>query len=176
MSARFISTLENINEYTGRALAWLTLAMVLITFAIVVLRYAFNLGWIAMQESVNYLHAAVFMLGAAYAYKHGAHVRVDIFYNQFNSRVKAWINLLGNIFFLAPVSLFIFWISLDYVGVSWRIKEASLETGGLPFVYVLKTVIPLAACLLLLQTITDCIGQLNKLLGKNTEATNGLDK
>jgi TRAP-type mannitol/chloroaromatic compound transport system permease small subunit len=143
--------LAGINEILGRALAWLTILMVLITFAVVVLRYAFNLGWISMQESVSYLHALVFMLAAGYAFKHEAHVRVDIFYQNFSARRRAWVNLLGNLLFLIPFAVFILINSFDYVAVSWRIKEASPETGGLPYIYLLKTVIPAMAVVLLLQ-------------------------
>ncbi|MBN1378348.1 MAG: TRAP transporter small permease subunit [Gammaproteobacteria bacterium] len=159
MHAWLIRPLESINELIGRALAWLTLAMVIVTFAVVVLRYAFDLGWIAMQETINYMHALVFMLGAAYAFKYSAHVRVDIFYNSFSSRKKAWIDLTGNILFLLPTCGFIFLGSLDYVADSWRILESSQETGGLPFAFLLKTVIPLAALLLGIQAITDCLKQ-----------------
>ena len=149
--------LTNINEVIGKSLAWLTLGMVLLTFTIVVLRGIFNIGWIAMQESVSYMHAAVFMLGAAYTLKHEGHVRVDIFYRHFNARLKAVINLLGNLCLLMPVVIFILLVSLDYVGVAWRIQESSAEAGGLPFVYLLKTVIPAMAILLLIQASADSL-------------------
>ncbi|MCZ6584533.1 MAG: TRAP transporter small permease subunit, partial [Gammaproteobacteria bacterium] len=74
--------LEDFSEFTGTVIAWLTIMMVLVTFVIVVLRYAFDLGWISMQESVTWMHAAVFMLGAAYTLKRDEHVRVDIFYRR----------------------------------------------------------------------------------------------
>lgn len=148
---------ERISENTGRLLSWLTLLMVLTTFAIVVLRYAFNIGWIAMQESISYLHALVFMLGAAYAFKHEAHVRVDIFYRNFTPRGKAWVDLLGNLFLLIPVCIFILISSFDYVALAWRIQETSRETGGLPYIYLLKTAIPAMAILLLIQAIAGCL-------------------
>lgn len=163
--------LEQVNEWAGRLLSWLTLLMVLTTFAVVVLRYAFNIGWITMQESVNYMHAMVFMLGAAYAYRHAAHVRVDIFYNRFAPTTRAWIDLFGNIVFLIPVCVFIIWISLDYVAVSWRIREGSGETGGLPLVYVLKTVIPLAAGLLIVQALADTLRQVLRVAGHTPKDT-----
>lgn len=154
-----------ISEVTGKTLAWLTLLMVATTFTIVLLRYGFNTGWIAMQESVNYMHAMVFMLGAAYAYKHNTHVRVDIFYNKFSAEKKAWVNLLGNIFLLAPICIFILYASFDYVAIAWKIKEASAETAGLPFAYLLKTVIPLMALLLLVEALADSLRQIIQLQG-----------
>jgi len=143
--------IDRLNETIGRALAWLTLLMVLITFAVVVLRYGFDWGSIAMQESVNYLHALVFMAGAAYTLKHDEHVRVDILYTRFSSRGKAWINLLGSLILLLPFCVFLIWISLPYVTNSWQLLEGSREAGGLPLVYVLKSFIPLMGLLLLLQ-------------------------
>jgi TRAP-type mannitol/chloroaromatic compound transport system permease small subunit len=143
--------LDRFAEITGRIIAWLTLAMVLITFAVVVLRKLFETGSIALQESVTYLHAAVFMLGAAYTLKHGGHVRVDIFYQKFTPRTRAWVDLLGTLLLLFPVCLYILFSSLEYVGASWAMLEGSREAGGLDGVFLLKTAIPVMAVLLLLQ-------------------------
>lgn len=150
-----ISYIDNITEYTGKCIAWLTLLMVLLSFAIVVLRYAFNFGWVAIQESVLYFHGIVFMMGAAYTLKADGHVRVDIFYQKFNLRQKAWVNLLGSLCLLLPVCLTIFIISFDYVLISWQILEKSVEPGGLPFVYLNKTLLLLLAITLLLQGLAE---------------------
>ena len=143
--------LDRLAEVTGRIIAWLTLGMVLTTAAIVILRYLFNSGSIALQESVSYLHAAVFMLGAAYTLKHDGHVRVDIIYQKLSQRARAWVNLLGTLLLLFPVCLFILYSSMDYVTAAWAIQEGSREAGGLDGVYLLKTAIPVMAVLLLLQ-------------------------
>jgi TRAP-type mannitol/chloroaromatic compound transport system permease small subunit len=143
--------LDSIAELTGRIISWLTLAMVVITFGVVVLRYVFESGSIALQESVTYLHAAVFMLCAAYTLKHDAHVRIDIFYQRWSARTRAWADLLGTLLLLVPVCVFIIASSLDYVASSWSILEGSQEAGGLDGVHLLKTAIPLMAGLLLLQ-------------------------
>ena len=148
---KLATRLDRIAELTGRSIAWLTLGMVLITFAVVVLRYGLQIGSIALQESVTYLHAIVFMLGAAYTLKHDSHVRVDIFYQKVSPQTRAWTNLLGTLLLLFPTCGFIFASSLDYVASSWSIQEGSRETGGLDGVFLLKTVIPLMAVLLLLQ-------------------------
>jgi len=149
--SEFAKQLGWINEWTGRAVAWLTLVMVLTTFLIVVLRYGFDLGSIAMQESIIYLHALNFMLGAAYTLKHDAHVRVDIFYQKMGPRGRAWVDLLGTMFLLLPVCGFIFWSSWGYVVDAWAMREASGEAGGLPFVYLLKSILLLMPSLLILQ-------------------------
>ena len=146
-----IRRLEDISEWSGRATAWLTLFMVIITFLVVVLRYLFNTGWIALQESITYMHAFVFLLGAAYTLKHEGHVRVDIFYRKLSPQGRALVDLLGVIFLLLPVVLFITVASWDYVLNAWELREGSPEAGGLPFVYVLKSAMLLMTSLLLLQ-------------------------
>lgn len=149
--SEFTKRLGFINEWTGRAVAWLTLLMVITTFTVVVLRYGFDLGSIAMQESIIYLHALNFMLGAAFTLKHDAHVRVDIFYQKMGPRGQAWVDLLGTLVLLLPVCGFIFWSSWDYVAAAWAVRETSGEASGLPFVYLLKSILLLMPCLLMVQ-------------------------
>ena len=153
--------LDRFAEATGRIIAWLTLGMVLITFTVVIMRYLFQTGSLALQESVTYLHASVFMLGTAYTLKHDAHVRVDIAYQKFTARTRAWIDLLGTLLLLFPVCLFIFFSSLEYVVASWSLLEGSREADGLDGVFLLKTAIPVMAVLLLMQ---GCSIVLHKLL------------
>ncbi|MGD8743032.1 MAG: TRAP transporter small permease subunit [Granulosicoccaceae bacterium] len=149
--SRLAGAIDSLNEWTGRSIAWLTLLMVLVQFAIVVLRYAFNIGWIAVQESILFMHALVFLLGAAFTLKRDAHVRVDIFYSRMSPRGKAMVDLLGTLALLLPVSLFIFITSWEYVTSSWHLLEGSREAGGLPGVFLLKSTILLMAGLLVLQ-------------------------
>lgn len=146
-----IRILESLAEVTGRVIAWGTLLMVLVTFAVVVLRYALDTGWIAMQESITYLHSLVFMLGAAYTLRHQGHVRVDIFYQKFSERGRAWVNLLGTLLLLFPMMSFIVWISWEYVAESWKVMEGSREAGGLPGVFLLKTLLLLMPVAMMLQ-------------------------
>ena len=131
--------------------------MVLVTFYIVVTRYVFSSGSIAIQESVIYLNALLFLLTTGYTLKHDGHVRVDIFYGPASPRYKAWANLLGGIFLLLPVSIFILWISWDYVTAAWRIHETSPEAGGIPYVYLLKSLIVVMAVLVILQGLTEIL-------------------
>ena len=158
--------LQNINEWVGRVISWLTLFMVVVTFLVVMLRYAFDLGWIAMQESVVYMHAIVFMLGAAYTLKHRGHVRVDIFYQRFTPRTRAWIDLLGTFMLLLPVSLFIAWMAWDYVADSWAVLEGSREAGGLPGVFLLKSLIIAMPVLMIVQGLALVLQQVLILRGE----------
>lgn len=164
----FATQLEKISVFSGQTISWLTLLMVLTTFAIVVLRYGFQTGWVAMQESVIYMYALVFLIGIPYTLKQDGHVRVDIFYCNMNSRSKAWVNFLGTLFLLLPVSLFIAWISWDYVAASWVLKEQSGEAGGLPGVYLLKSSILIMTLLLLIQGFSQLLSNLAILLSPDT--------
>jgi TRAP-type mannitol/chloroaromatic compound transport system permease small subunit len=149
----------------GRSVSWLTLVMVALTFGIVVLRYGFNQGWIWLQESVTYLHAMVFMVAAAWAFQTDDHVRVDIFYRDKSSRHKNRVNLVGILLFVIPFSLFLLFIGWDYVAASWATLESSREAGGLPLVFLLKSLILIMPALLLLQswsTLRHCISQLRE--------------
>lgn len=152
--AAFVRSVDRLNEAVGRGVAWLTLAMVLITFTVVVLRYVFSLGWVWMQESYVWLHGIVFMVGAGYTLLHDGHVRVDIFYRPRDARYKAWVDLFGSLVLLLPIVAMVFWVSLDYVIVSWTKLEESREAGGLPGLFLLKTVIWAFAALVALQGLS----------------------
>ncbi|MDQ7016633.1 MAG: TRAP transporter small permease subunit [Gammaproteobacteria bacterium] len=162
----FIRLCEQLTETCGWWVSWLSLLMVLVTFLIVVLRYGFNLGWISMQESVVYMHALLFLLASAYTLKLDGHVRVDIVYQTLSLRGRAWVDLLGTLLLLFPMSLFILWLSWEYVGNSWALLEGSREAGGLPLVFALKTAIPVMAILLIVQGSADIARRLPLLTGK----------
>jgi len=160
---RLLSRLDAIAEWTGRAVSWLTLAMVLATVAVVVMRYAFGQGLIWLQESVNWMHAAVFMLGAAYTLKADEHVRVDVFYRGLGERGRAVVDLAGTLLLLLPLCVYLVAESWEYVELSWRIGERSREAGGLPMLYLLKSLIPLMAVLLAIQGIAGGVRALLRL-------------
>jgi TRAP-type mannitol/chloroaromatic compound transport system permease small subunit len=103
------SLLDRISSITGKAAAWLTLFMVIVTFVVVIMRYVFDAGLIWVQESVVWMHAVVFMLGAAYTLRAEEHVRVDIFYRTMSERRRAWVDLIGVIVFLLPLCAFLAW-------------------------------------------------------------------
>ena len=135
--------LDAVSIKVGHAVSWLTLLMVLVTFVIVVMRYAFGAGLIWLQESLTWMHAAVFMLGAAYTLQQEQHVRVDIFYRKMSDKHRAWVNFLGVLVFIFPICAFFVYTSIDYVAASWSIREVSRNSGGLPYPFVplLKSVL-----------------------------------
>ncbi|MDX2463871.1 MAG: TRAP transporter small permease subunit [Porticoccus sp.] len=147
-------------EWTGRIIAWLTLGMMTLTCTVVVMRYFLETGSIALQESVTYMHALVFLLGAAYTLKRGGHVRVDILYQTFSPRGQALVDALGALLFLIPVCILILIFSWDYVANSWAVSEVSKEAQGLPWVYLLKTLLLVMPATILLQGVAEIIKNL----------------
>jgi len=133
----------------GKTVSWLTLVMVLLTFVIVILRYGFNLGWIWLQETLTYLHVLVFCVVAAWTLQQDGHVRVDIFYTRMTDKNRARVDLLGSLLLLVPLCIFTLVISWPYVAYSWKLLESSREAGGLPLVFLLKSLIMVMPALLL---------------------------
>lgn len=143
-------------KVVGNAVSWLTLIMTVITFLIVILRYVFNIGSIWMQESLVWMHSAIFLLGAAYTLKLDEHVRVDIFYRSFSPKQKSWVNIIGAIFFALPVCIFLLIVTGDFVSSSWLVKEISRDAGGLlyPAIPLLKSMLLIMPLLIIFQIIS----------------------
>ncbi len=160
--------LDRISVSIGRAVSWLTLMMVIVTFVVVVMRYVFDAGYIWVQESVVWMHAVVFMLGAAYTLRDEEHVRVDVFYRTMDERHRAWVDLAGVVLFLLPVCAFLAWKSYDFVAQSWSIREVSREPGGLPYPFIplLKSVLLVMPLTVALQGVSLLLGSLRKLRGR----------
>jgi len=151
MLSKLIATVDAINLRVGRLVMWLTVLMALIQFAIVILRYVFSIGFIPMQESVWYLLGIIFMLGAGFTLRHDGHVRVDVYYREAAPRRKALIDLAGAILFVIPLCVATGYLAVPYILQSWMVFEGSTEVSGLPFIFLLKTVIWLFALLVGLQ-------------------------
>ena len=158
--------IDRLNAAVGRAAAWAALFVVLVQFAVVLLRYAFGIGSIWLTESILYGNAAMFMLAAAWTLREGGHVRVDVVYAAATRRRKALIDLAGAVLLLLPFMVVLAWFSLPYVARSWAILEGSRETSGLPMVFLLKTLIPLFAVLMALEGVAQAIRAFDALSGK----------
>ncbi len=139
----------------GRLIAWAIPLMAVVTGLVILLRYGFQVGSIALQEFVFYLHALALLWGIPYALRSNGHVRVDILYSGWKPRTRALVDLMGHLILLLPLSIFLFLSSLDFVQASWSVRERSPEAGGLGYVYLLKTLIPSFGLLLALQTIAE---------------------
>jgi TRAP-type mannitol/chloroaromatic compound transport system permease small subunit len=164
-SNRVLDALDRISIVAGRITSWLTVVMVIVTVIIVVMRYVFDAGAVWLQESVVWMHAVVFMIGAAYTLQQDEHVRVDIFYRAMTERRRAWVDLLGTLLFLLPLCAFLGYKAWDFVAVSWQLGESSREPGGMPYPFVplLKSVLLIMPLLLALQGISILVRALRAL-------------
>jgi TRAP-type mannitol/chloroaromatic compound transport system permease small subunit len=167
---RVASAIERVTAAIGRAAAWCCLYVVVAEFAVVAMRYALGMGSIKLQESVLYAHAGLFMLATAWTLQVDGHVRVDIFYTQAGPRRRALIDLTGAVVFLLPFAAVLALLSVPYVERSWAIFERSREASGLPFVYLLKTLIPLFAVLIGLQGVAQAMRAALVLSGPRTQS------
>lgn len=137
----------------GRATAWLTLALVLLVAGDVLFRYIWHVSSVAEQELEWHVLAIIATLGASYTLQQGEHVRVDIFYQRYPPRVKQWMDVLFPALVVVPGMLFVAWLSLDFVAMSWDVAEASPDPGGLPGRYLIKAFVPLGFLLVALQGV-----------------------
>lgn len=148
---RVAAALDQVNIVVGSAVRWLALVMVLVQFGTVILRYVYGVSFIFLSESVLYLHATLFMLGAGYTLLIDGHVRVDIFYGSLSRRRKALVDVLGAALFLLPSVLMIAWFSWPSVRNSWAVMEGAISVGGIPASFLLKSLIPAFCGLLAVQ-------------------------
>ena len=151
---RTVNFIDSINDWVGRAISWLLVLMVLNVFFVVVLRYVFGFGAIWMQELYVWSHAIVFLMGAGYTLLHKGHVRIDLIYRSASNKYKSLIDLLGSVFFALPVIYCIFIKSLPMVERSWKVLEKSAEAGGLPGLFLFKTVLLVFSLLFGIQFIS----------------------
>ncbi len=167
---KIINFLDKITHITGTSVAWLTVAMILAVCLVVFTRF-FGIELIKLNESVTYMHATVFMMAIAWALQGDGHVRVDILYRQFSEITRAWIDLLGTLLFTLPFMLFVGIGSWDFVAESWRIHEGSNDFGGLALVFLLKSLIPLMAASVVLQSCVIIIRKLIFLMTTNQHSS-----
>lgn len=166
---QFAGYIDSINEWIGKAVSWLVLCMVLLVSYDVGMRYFFNSGSIALQELEWHLFSIIFLLGAAYTFKHDDHVRLDLFYQSrfMDDYRRAWVNALGGLLFLMPFCLLIIISSWPFVSQSFVHAEISPDPGGIPYRWVLKASIPLSFSLLLLQGLGNSLTNIVRILEKH---------
>ena len=160
-----------VNSVIGRVVAWLVLYMTLMQFVVVIMRYVFSYGSIQMQESIWYMHGLLFMLGAGYTLVKEGHVRLDVFYREASERTKAWINLIGSLVFLLPFCIVNFDFAWSLVLNSWAVREGSIETTGLPYIYLFKTVILVFSILVAMEGFALAIRSLLTLTERRQSST-----
>jgi TRAP-type mannitol/chloroaromatic compound transport system permease small subunit len=146
--------IDRMNTIVADAVRWLALIMVLVQFCIVIGRYVFGFNSIAAQESVLYMHATLFMLGAGYTLLVDKHVRVDVFYAKVSDTARRRIDIFGHIFLLILSMVALLYWSWPSVRNSWKILEGPISVGGIEAVFLLKSLIPAFCILILLQSLS----------------------
>ena len=146
----FLEKISIISEYITKYFFYIMFILVIVN---ILLRYIFNINFIFMQELVMYLHAFIFLFGISICLKENSHVRIDVFSNKLDAKVKKYIEILGTVFFIIPFCLFVLYESTPIIIRSWEMLESSGEPGGLPLIYILKSAIYVFASLLLIQAL-----------------------
>ncbi len=155
--------IERVIQKVGSFCSWLSFALVILITLDVFLRYIFNFSSASLYELEWHFFAIIFLLGSSITLQNDQHVRVDVFYNKLSNKKKEIVNLTGNIFFLLPFSIVIFYTSLPFVEDSLKILESSPDPGGLPYRFIIKLVIPLSFLLLALQGTINIIKNIKKI-------------
>ena len=161
-------TIDGLNETVGRVVSWVTLLLVLVVFVDVVMRYLFKTTFVFTQELEWHLFAFIFLIGAGYTLLHDGHVRVDIIYQRLSPKGRAWVNLIGVIFFLIPGCWLVISTSWKFVGNSFSMLEGSPDPGGIPYRFIVKGTMTVGYVLLLLQGISMGLNALLQVLGIET--------
>lgn len=156
--------IDRLNERVGRSVNWLVLLMVVISAGNAVSRKLFSLSSNAFLEIQWTLFAAVFLLAAGYTLKHNEHVRIDVLSSRLSTRARAWIDLVGGVFFLLPLTGLVLYYAWPFFTDSWTSQEWSNNPGGL-ILWPGKLLVPLGFALLLLQGVAEIIKRIGFLLG-----------
>ncbi|MEZ4525090.1 MAG: TRAP transporter small permease subunit [Desulfobacterales bacterium] len=162
--------IDTVNTWVGRFVAWAAFLVVLVVFTDVVMRYAFKTSYVFVQELEWHLFSFIFLMGAGYTLLKDGHVRVDIIYQRLSPKARAWVNIVGVIFFLIPGCILVISTSWHFVRNSYSIMEGSPDPGGIPYRYIVKFCIPAGFVLLLLQGIALGIRSFFILIGKDLDS------
>ena len=155
--------LEKIIKRIGDSCSWLSFILVILISLDVFLRYIFNFSSASLYELEWHMFAVIFLIGSSLTLQRDEHVRVDVFYNRFSDKGKNVINLIGNLIFLLPFTIIIFYTSIPFVEDSFNILESSPDPGGLPFRFLIKSMIPISFLLLATQGVLNVFKNLKKL-------------
>ncbi|WP_210395027.1 TRAP transporter small permease subunit [Motiliproteus sediminis] len=169
----FLISLENgvnkVSDWLGKLTAFLFVLMLLNVFYDVVSRYLFNQVSIGMQELEWHLHATIFLLGVPYALRVGGHVRVDLIYERLSSKKKAWVDLIGTLVLLLPFCLLVVWYGYDFAHEAYTLGETSGDPGGLPYRWIIKSMIPVSFGFMALSGIGLLLTSVNTLRGAHEQ-------
>ena len=156
--------IDKLNERIGLTVSWLVLAAVLISAANAVVRKAFNVSSNSFLEIQWYLFSVVFLFCAGYTLLRNQHVRIDVIAGRLSPRAQAWIDILGTLFFLLPMSLTIMWLSWPVFIEAYQRQEVSTNAGGL-IIWPARLLVPIGFFLLVIQGMSELIKRIAFLKG-----------
>jgi TRAP-type mannitol/chloroaromatic compound transport system permease small subunit len=161
---RYLVIQDGLSEFVGRAISWLTLAMIAVLMLEIIARYFLNAPTIWAHETSTMLYGAFCMLAGAYTLRHRGHVRSEVLYGLLNKRGKAFFDTI--IFAIGLVVLGVFFkMAVGFAADSWAVREYSNKSIWQPAIYPIKTVIPVAVGLGILQNIAELLRSVLTLLG-----------
>ena len=160
----FLSLCGKLDQATLAICRLLLVVLLLANIAIVVLRYCFGIGFVELQDFAAYNFAALVALGLPIGLVRDAHVRVDILREKMAVPVRRRIDILGILLFLVPVFALTIYVGFPEIRYAWQIRESSIETGGLPGLFIVKTALPVACALMILQGLAIVVrgGRVNR--------------
>ena len=164
----FITWVDKTNDFIGMGASLFNHLLVWLICVDVLMRYFFSASEIWIMEVEIYFYAFIFLLGAGFAFRHDRHVRVDVFYAKMSERSQALIDVLGGILFLLPWTAVVIAVSYQYAAMSFRIGEGSSQPGGLPWLWILKSLICIGFLLLFVQGLANIFRAVLFLQGKTS--------
>jgi TRAP-type mannitol/chloroaromatic compound transport system permease small subunit len=155
-----IRTVDRFTDWAGTLVSWLMAPLIVAVGYEVVARYVFAAPTTWAFDISYMTYGALFMLGAAYALRKGAHIRTDFFWEKFPVRAKGWIDLVSYVVFFFPSLAMLLYLGFNEAVYSWQIGETSDQTPWRPVLWPFKAVIPLACLLLLVQGVSELLKSL----------------
>ena len=170
IALRLADRVDGIICVVGETAAWLNGVLIVVIIAQVVLRYVFGLGMVVLEELQWHLYATAFMVGLSYVFTKDSNIRLDILHMRFSPGTRALIELLGILLLVMPMIAVFFIHSLDFVGNAWRLGERSDAPMGLPYRWLIKSVIPISFSLLFVSAVSRALRAATFLFGISRES------
>jgi TRAP-type mannitol/chloroaromatic compound transport system permease small subunit len=164
--------ISSLNERVGRAVSGFNVLLVVLICIDVAVRYVFKQSSAAFYELEWHVFSVIFLIGAGWTLRHDQHVRVDIFYAKARPRLQALLDIIGILVLLMPFSLTLIVTAFPYTLVAFQTAEASPDTGGLPYRWIIKSAIVIGAGLLMLQGVAMLFEKALLLIGGKERAEN----
>ena len=153
--------IDRFTEKSALLFAWLIGPLLVAVSWEVLARYALDAPTSWAYETIYALYAAMFMLGAAYALRVGAHVRTDFLWEKWPPRTRAAIDSIAYLGCFFPGMLLFLFAGLEATWVSFALGERSADTAWFPPLWPLKALVPLSTLLLLLQGVSELLKSLH---------------